>query len=71
MICKTIKDFKEEKGGKSMCKLVDDYAKEYAEDYAENLIAAIQEMRKGLSEEELKGKGYEQRVINHAKLALG
>ncbi|MBQ3584584.1 MAG: hypothetical protein IJA27_07715 [Lachnospiraceae bacterium] len=54
-----------------MCKLVDDYAKEYAEDYAENLIAAIQEMRKGLSEEELKGKGYEQRVINHAKLALG
>lgn len=86
-ICRTIRNFKEEKGSGNMCKIVDDYAKEYAkehveeyageyakeyaEEYVKRFMTVILEMKNGISEEELINRGYEQALIQNAKIALG
>lgn len=86
-ICETIKNFKEMKGRESMCKLVDEYARERELEGElrgklegkiegklegeQNIVTVILELKKGISEEELISRGYGQSTINNAKIALG
>lgn len=65
-----------------MCKIVEEYAKEYAKEHAREylkeerleaelyLMNVILELKKGVSEEELLERGYEEGTINNAKIVL-
>ena len=81
-VCETIKEFKEEKRSGSMCKLVEEYAREYAKgerlegkmegkiEGEEVLMYVILELKKGICEEELIRRGFEESTINNAKKVL-
>ena len=57
-----------------MCKIVEEYAKEYAKgerlEGELGLMTVILELKKGISEEELIERGYEEGTINNAKIVL-
>ena len=81
-ICNSIRALKEEKRSDNMCKIVEEYAKEYAKEHAKEylkeerleaelgLMNVILELKKGVSEEELIERGYEEGTINNAKVVL-
>lgn len=81
-ICNSIRALKEEKRSDNMCKIVEEYAKEYAKEHAREylkeerleaelyLMNVILELKKGVSEEELLERGYEEGTINNAKIVL-
>ena len=81
-ICNSIRALKEEKRSDNMCKIVEEYAKEYAKEHAreylkeerleaeQGLMTVILELKKGVSEEELIERGYEEGTINNAKIVL-
>ena len=73
-ICNSIRALKEEKRSDNMCKIVEEYAKEYAKgerlEGELGLMTVILELKKGISEEELIERGYEEGTINNAKIVL-